>query len=162
MKAEAKGFCFHFFVTMRLEEEIKQSQFSSPHHKAVINLIFTYNWIINRQQELFKPFGITSQQFNILRILKGSPQGISGTEIKSRMLDKNSDISRLLGRLATKGLIQRKGCPVDKRATDVFITTEGLSLLEKLSPLQRGFDAVLNLSEKEATQLSDLLDRARG
>ena len=147
---------------MKLEEEIRQTRFSSPHHKAVINLIFTSNWIINRQQELFKPFGITSQQFNILRILKGSPQGISGTEIKSRMLDKNSDISRLLDRLATKGLIQRKDCPVDKRATDIFITTEGLSLLEKIAPFQQGFDALLDLSDEEATQLSDLLDRARG
>ena len=148
---------------MKLEEEIRQSRFSSPHQKALINLIFTSNWIINQQHEFFKPFGITPQQFNILRILKGSsPKGISGTEIKSRMLDKNSDISRLLDRLSNKGLIERKVCPADKRASDIFITTEGLSLLSKLQPCQKDVDQMLRLSEEEAKLLSNLLDRARG
>lgn len=148
---------------MKLEEEIRQPRFSSPHQKAVINLIFTSNWLINKQQKFFKPFGITAQQFNILRILKGSsPEGISGTEIKSRMLDKNSDISRLLDRLASKGLIERRVCPLDKRASDIFITTDGLSLLKKLQPCQKDLDTVLAISEEEASLLSDLLDRARG
>ena len=148
---------------MKLEEEIRQSRFASPNQKALINLIFTSNWIINRQQEFLKPFGITPQQLNILRILKGSsPQGISGTEIKSRMLDKNSDISRLLNRLDSKGLIERKECPVDKRASDIFITTAGLSLLDKLQPHRHEFEGVLALSKEEASLLSDLLDRARG
>jgi DNA-binding MarR family transcriptional regulator len=148
---------------MKLEEEIKQPRFSSPHQKALINLIFTSNWVMSRQQDFFKPFGITSQQFNILRILKGCyPKGISGTEIKSRMLDKNSDVSRLLDRLAGKGLVERKVCPVDKRASDIFITTDGLALLEKLQPHRQELDNLLKLSSEEASLLSDLLDRARG
>src|SRR5687768_7809562 len=88
---------------MKIEEEIRQTKFKSPHQKALLNLIFTANWLQNKQQEFFKPFGVTSQQFNILRILKGQhPNVLSGTEIKSRMLDKNSDVSRLLDRLILK------------------------------------------------------------
>ena len=84
----------------RIEEEIRQKKFTSSQQKAVVNLIFTSNWLQNKQHDFFKFFGITGQQFNILRILKGQyPDSISGTEIKSRMLDRNSDVSRLLDRL---------------------------------------------------------------
>ncbi len=148
---------------MKLEDEIRQQKFSSPLQKALINLIFTSNWVQHKQQKVFRQYGITAQQFNILRILKGQhPRGISGTEIKSRMLDRNSDVSRLLDRLAAKLLIERKICPVDKRASDIFITTEGLSLLDRLAKQEREIDAVIRLSPEEAELLSSLLDRARG
>jgi DNA-binding MarR family transcriptional regulator len=147
---------------MKLEEEIRQFKFKSPYQKALLNLIFTSNWLQNKQQDFFKSYGVTPQQFNILRILKGQhPKAISGTEIKSRMLDKNSDISRLLDRLVRKNLIERKSCPEDKRASDVFITTEGLTLLDRLSKFQKEIDSVLNLNEEEAELLSSLLDKAR-
>jgi DNA-binding MarR family transcriptional regulator len=148
---------------MKIEEEIRQPRFKSSHQKALINLIFTYNWMHNKQQEFFKPYGITSQQFNILRILKGQhPNSLSATEIKNRMLDKNSDISRLLDRLILKNLIEKKTCPSDKRASDVFISAEGILLLEKLAKQQKEMDNVLILSEEEAEQLSILLDKCRG
>jgi DNA-binding MarR family transcriptional regulator len=148
---------------MKIEDEIRQPKFKSPHQKAVINLIFTYNWIHNKQQEFFRPFGITPQQFNILRILKGQhPNSISATEIKSRMLDKNSDISRLLDRLILKNLIEKKSCPSDKRASDVFISSEGLLLLDQISKNQKDMDLVLDLSPDEAEILSNLLDKGRG
>ncbi|PZR37992.1 MAG: MarR family transcriptional regulator, partial [Azospira oryzae] len=90
---------------MKIEEEIKQPKFRSDYQKVAINLIFTANWLINKQQDFFKPYGITASQFNILRILRGQhPNKISGVEIKSRMLDKNSDIPRLLDRLVKKNL----------------------------------------------------------
>jgi DNA-binding MarR family transcriptional regulator len=148
---------------MKIEEEIRQTKFESPHQKALINLIFTYNWLQNKQQEFFKPFGVTPQQFNILRILKGQhPDAISGTEIKSRMLDKNSDVSRLLDRLILKNLIEKKSCPFDKRASDVFITDIGLELLDRMGKQQNEMDNVLELSDEEAGRLSDLLDKGRG
>jgi DNA-binding MarR family transcriptional regulator len=148
---------------MKIEDEIRQSKFKSPHQKALINLIFTANWLANKQQEFFKPFGITPQQFNILRILKGShPESLSGTEIKNRMLDKNSDVSRLLDRLMLKNLIEKKSCPSDKRASDVFITADGLRLLETLSQREKELDHVFKLSSEEADLLSDLLDKSRG
>jgi DNA-binding MarR family transcriptional regulator len=148
---------------MKIEEEIRQNKFKSPHQKALLNLIFTYNWIHNKQQDFFRQFGLTPQQFNILRILRGQhPNGISATEIKSRMLDKNSDISRLLDRLLLKNLVEKKTCPSDKRASDVFISSEGLALLEEVGKFQKEMDQVLQLNEEEATALSELLDRCRG
>ncbi|MBL7845410.1 MAG: MarR family transcriptional regulator [Cyclobacteriaceae bacterium] len=148
---------------MKIEDEIKQQKFISNHQKAVINLIFTSNWLINQQQHFFKPFGITGQQFNVLRILKGQyPNSISAKEIKSRMLDQNSDISRLLDRLISKNLIEKKSCPKDKRATDVFITENGLTLLKEISRKQRDIDQVLTLTDSEAELLSNLLDKGRG
>ena len=148
---------------MRIEEEIKQQKFSSPHQKAVINLIYTANWLTSRQQDFFKPHNITGQQFNILRILKGQhPKTISATEIKLRMLDKNSDVSRLLDRLVAKKLIGKKACPNDRRAADVSITEEGLTLLTAIDKQQASMDHILSLTETEANQLSDLLDKCRG
>ncbi|MEX2235438.1 MAG: MarR family transcriptional regulator [Cyclobacteriaceae bacterium] len=145
----------------RIEDEIRQKKFTSMHQKAVINLIYTSNWLQNKQQEFFKSFGITGQQFNILRILKGQfPQSISATETKSRMLDRNSDVSRLLDRLAAKKLITKKTCPNDKRACDVLISEEGITLLNEVNKTQN-LDLVLSLSDDEASKLSDLLDKAR-
>jgi len=148
---------------MKIEEEIKQLKFKSSHQKAIINLLFTASWIQTQQQQFFKSYGITNQQFNILRILKGQyPQAISATEIKSRMLDKNSDVSRLLDRLTAKKLILKQTCPKDKRAADVSITQEGLDILAELDKKQKQIDTVLSLSEKEAEELSNLLDKGRG
>lgn len=144
----------------KIEDEIRQAKFRSVQQKAVLNLIYTSNWLQSRQQEYFKPFGITGQQYNILRILRGQhPKTISGTEIKSRMLDRNSDISRLLDRLAAKELITRSTCPNDKRASDVLITRKGLAILAEID--KRDNDEELALSDEEAANLSDLLDKAR-
>lgn len=145
----------------KIEDEIQQKKFSSSHQKAVINLIYTSNWLQSRQQDFFKAFGITGQQFNILRILKGQhPKSISATEIKSRMLDRNSDVSRLLDRLAGKKLIAKSTCPNDKRACDVVITEPGISLLKQVAKCQPK-DGFISLTEEEAFALSDLLDKAR-
>ena len=147
---------------MKIEEEIKQQKFRNAHHKAMINLIFTSNWLNTKQSDQLKPHGITAQQFNILRILKGQhPQSISATSIKSRMLDKNSDISRLLDRMETKGLIEKKVSANDKRAFDVTISAYGLSVLSEVDKFTKDTDAFLGLTEIEAAQLSDLLDKCR-
>lgn len=149
---------------MKIEDEIKQSRFRDVYQKVAVNLLFTSNWLVGRQHEFFKPFGITTQQFNILRILRGQhPNAISGVEIKSRMLDRNSDISRLLDRLLKKDLVSKCQSENDKRAANVSITQKGLDLLsaidEKFKEVERNH---FNLSEAEAAQLSSLLDKARG
>jgi DNA-binding MarR family transcriptional regulator len=149
---------------MLIEEEIKQVKFKSPHQKAVLNLLFTANWIQNKQRELFEPFGITGQQYNMLRILRGQQaKPIPAVEIKSRMLDKNSDVSRLLDRLIGKKLVKKNQCPNDKRATDISITETGLELLKNLDLAINNLDShFLDLSKEEAKLLSELLDKARG
>lgn len=149
---------------MKIEEEIKQQKFRNDIQKVVINLMYTAGWLTARQEEFFKPFGITSSQFNILRILRGQgDKSLSGTEIKSRMLERNSDISRLLDRLSRKELIVRSQCPNDKRATDVRITRKGLSVLKSIDDnIDKMEKQLFKLSKKEAQQLSTLLDKARG
>jgi DNA-binding MarR family transcriptional regulator len=146
---------------MKIEEEIKQVTFRNPHQKALINLIYTSNWLQTKQQEFFKSYGVTATQFNILRILRGQhPNSISATEIKSRMLDRNSDVSRLLDRLIQKKLVSKSTCPNDRRQSDVVITTEGLALLSTMADQMD--ENILALSNQEASQLSDLLDQCRG
>ncbi len=155
--------CPAFFISMKIEDEIKQPKFKNAYQKAVINLLFTSSWLQSKHQDFFKTAGITNQQFNILRILKGQhPKSTSATEIKSRMIDKNSDVSRLLDRLAVKKLINKQVCPNDKRAADISITESGLTILTDLEKRQSEIDDVLNLSEEEAKQLSNLLDKSRG
>ncbi len=149
---------------MKIEEEIQQPKFRNAHQKAVINLLYTANWLMDKNNSFFKAYGITNQQFNILRILRGQhPQKISGAEIKSRMIDKNSDVSRLLDRLIAKKLIEKSQCPNDKRAADVMITKSGLDLLKIIDKKMDQTDsAVMNLTSQEAEQLSLLLDKSRG
>ncbi|MCE2894447.1 MAG: MarR family transcriptional regulator [Flammeovirgaceae bacterium] len=149
---------------MKIEEEIQQPKFRNVHHKVAVNLLYTAAWLDDRNKNFFKEYGITNQQFNILRILRGQlPNKISGAEIKNRMLDKNSDVSRLLDRLVLKKLVTKNQCPKDKRAVDVLITEPGLALLKKIDGKMDENDlAVFHLTKTEATQLSDLLDKCRG
>lgn len=148
---------------MKIEDEIKQQRFVSPHQKAVVNLLYTTNWLLAKQKDVFKSYNVTLQQFNIMRILRGQhPKSISATEIKARMLDKNSDVSRLLDRMIAKGLVTKRTSISDKRAADVTLTDEGHSLLADMDKVQQKLDNILVLSEADALQLSDLLDRSRG
>ncbi len=149
---------------MSIEEEIKQTNFRNVQQKTILNILFTSNWIQNKQKEFFEPFGITGQQYNILRILRGQyPNQISGAEIKNRMLDKNSDVSRLLDRLIGKKLVVKSQCPKDKRASDISISETGLELLQKLDgAIDLQESQLMALSPEEASALSSLLDKSRG
>lgn len=149
---------------MKIEDEIKQAKFRNDYQRAVVNLIYTTNWLEARQEELFKHFGITTTQYNILRILRGQAgKSLSGAEIRSRMLERNSDISRLLDRMAKKNLIGRSQCPNDKRATDVQITESGMAILKAIDAnIDQSEKEAIHLTLEEARQLSHLLDKARG
>ena len=149
---------------MKLEEAIKQKvPFSSEWQKAAVNLIFTHNWLIGEYRDTFKPFGITLQQYNVLRILRGqSPNPISTSEIRDRMLDRMSDVSRIVDRLVRKKLVNRRICKTDKRLVDVVISEKGMQLLTELDHINQIVDNLLNnLNEEEAIQLNHLLDKMR-
>ena len=148
---------------MSLEKDIKQAKFRNEHHKGAINLIYTYNWMMERQKAFFDMENITPQQFNILRILRGSfPQPISTLQIRERMLDKMSDTSRIVDRLVLKGLADKKTSISDKRLVDISITERGKEVLERLDQKHDKMDAILeNLSEEDAKLLNDLLDKIR-
>ena len=148
---------------MSLEKDINQKTFRNEYQKGVINLIYTYNWLNEKMKSFFEKEDITSQQFNILRILRGSyPQPLSTLQIRERMLEKMSDTSRIVDRLISKGLVKKVTCKTDRRLVDVIITEKGKKLLERLDEKQNEIDGGLgNLSEKDANILSDLLDKVR-
>ncbi|HMW25185.1 MAG TPA: MarR family transcriptional regulator [Ferruginibacter sp.] len=147
---------------MGIEKDINQQTFRNDYQKAAINLIYTYHWLNEKMKIYFDNEGITSQQFNILRILRGAGVPISTMQIRERMLDKMSDTSRIVDRLVLKGLAQKNVCKNDKRLVDVSITTKGRKLLEKLDTHEKDMDATFgNLSDSEAMQLNKLLDKIR-
>jgi DNA-binding MarR family transcriptional regulator len=149
---------------MELEKVIKQKAFKSPKHKLTINVIFTGNWMTQKTMFVVKPFGLTPQQYNVLRILRGQGQNpIASIEIMDRMLDKSSNVSRLIDKLETKKLVIRTGCEEDRRRTNIVITNEGLEILEKIDKIFPKNETFLdNLTDREAEQLNFLLDKLRG
>ena len=148
---------------MGIEKDIQQAKFRNAHQKAGINLIYTLAWLKEKTKLIFEAEGITSQQFNILRILRGSfPQPLSTLQIRERMLEKMSDTSRIVDRLIAKGLVKKVTCKQDRRLVDVIITDKGKKLLDRFDSRQVVIVGVLsNLSEKDANILSDLLDKIR-
>ncbi len=148
---------------MGIEKDIQQAKFRNVYQKAGINLIYTLGWVKERTRPIFDEEDITPQQFNILRILRGShPQPLSTLQIRERMLEKMSDTSRIVDRLISKGLVKKITCKTDRRLVDVIISEKGKKLLERLDAKQDEIDGVLrNLTEKEAATLSELLDKIR-
>jgi DNA-binding MarR family transcriptional regulator len=149
---------------MEIGKEIRQVKFKNKHQKMLINLLFTSSWLNSRHAISLKPYGISTQQFNILRILRGQhPQPATVNLLIERMLDKNSNASRLVEKLRLKKLVERATCSEDRRAVNVIITKKGLDLLVELDKEDDTFLKELkNISEKEAEQLNSLLDKLRG
>lgn len=148
---------------VKIEDVIKQREFRSEAHKAMVNLIFTSSQVLNKISEVTESFGITRQQYNVLRILRGQyPGAASINEIKDRMLDRMSDCSRLADRLAIKGLIKKNHCATDKRSVDITITSEGLDLLERMEPAIESVESLFaTFSSGEVNRFNDMLDRIR-
>jgi DNA-binding MarR family transcriptional regulator len=147
---------------MGIEKDINQQSFRNDYQKVAINLIYTYNWLNEKMKSFFEREGITSQQFNILRILRGAGAPISTLQIRERMLDKMSDTSRIVDRLVLKGLAQKNTCRNDKRLVDVSISAKGKKLLEKIDSHEKEMDAIFdNLTSADANQLNKLLDKIR-
>jgi len=149
---------------MRIDDEIQSSKFENNYHKAVINISYTYNWVNNETRSLFEKNNITIQQFNILRILRGQyPNPATVNLLKERMIDKMSDASRIVDRLVQKGLVSRCTNTKDRRAVDIRISEQGLKTLAIMDEEFKIKDFLKdNLTEEEAGQLSDLLDKLRG
>lgn len=148
---------------MSIEKDIHQSRkFRNNRHKVIVNLLFTHGWLKEKLQQLFAREDISMQQYNILRILRGSTAPISTLEIRERMLDKMSDTSRIVDRLLTKKLVKKNISKVDKRLVDVSITSKGINVLTKLDAYSTEMDEIAkNLTEEEANILNNLLDKLR-
>lgn len=148
---------------MNLEEEIKQEKFRSEFQKTIINIYYTNSYIFSKFQDLLSEYKLTVQQYNILRILRGQfPETASIGTIKERMLDKNSDITRIIDRLIIKQLAERKNSISDRRVAEIKITKKGLSLLEKMDLVDLKSDNILShLNETDLKKLNELLDKIR-
>jgi DNA-binding MarR family transcriptional regulator len=148
---------------MRLEEELKQDKFHSEFQKAFLNVLVTSNWLESDTAQKLKPFGISSQQYNVLRILKGQGEkAISVNDIMSRMIDKMSNASRLVEKLRKKELIERVICEHDRRQVDVRINAKGLILLKSVDEEMNNIGEMsAKITGKEAQMLSEILEKIR-
>ena len=150
--------------SMRLEDEIVQRSFKNEYEKAIVNMVFSYNWLVNFHVDLLKPYDITIQQYNILRILRGQHSKPATIKlIKERMLDRMSDASRIVEKLRVKGMVERNICATDRRNVDVLITEKGLNLLAEIDKYEDEMEKRLSaLNDDEVKQLNELLDKMRG
>ncbi len=148
---------------MGIENDINQQKFRNDYQRAYINLFYTYGFLMEKIKQIVGSSDITPQQYNILRILRGShPKPLSTLQIRERLLDKMSDTSRIVDRLVIKKLVIKKSNIIDKRLVDVNITENGLALLLILDERNKEMDSIVsNLSKEEAILLSKLLDKIR-
>lgn len=149
-------------LDMSIDNDIQQTKFRNEYQRSMVNMIFTYNWMMEKLKDIFGREDITPQQFNILRILRGAPTPLSTLQIRNRMLDKMSDTSRIVDRLIRKDLAKKVICKTDRRLVDVTISDKGLALLDKLDVYTEEMDGILgSLSTEEAKTLNHLLDKLR-
>lgn len=142
-----------------ISKDIK-SKFKSHKIKALINIKYTANWLNSHENEFFKPFGVSPQQYNILRILRGSDEPMKAQTVRERMIDRAPNATRLMDKLCEKNLIERYRCNTDRRVVFISITKDGLKLLDTIDN-SSDIDFLNNITEEEALILSNLLDKIR-
>jgi DNA-binding MarR family transcriptional regulator len=147
---------------MGIEQDIQQPNFRNEFQKMGINLLFTANWLNEQIGKMLSEEGVTQQQYNILRILRGSTTPLSTLKIRERMLDKMSDTSRIVDRLIAKELVLKNTCEKDKRLVDITLSPKGLDLVDQLDQYNERIDALLKgINESEAQLMNQILDKIR-
>jgi DNA-binding MarR family transcriptional regulator len=150
---------------MKLEDELKQPRFKDEYQRAMLNIIFTGSWLEVRTNQVLKPFDLSSQQFNVLRILRGSrPRPLNLLDIQERMMDRMSNATRLVEKLRQKGLLTREQCDQNRRKVEIEITDKGMELLSTLDPLMEQLHKSFagKLTVDEANHINVILDKLRG
>ena len=154
----------HIFVFMNLEQSISQAKFDSEQEKLIINVIYSANLLNLITTRLFKPFDLSPQQYNVLRILRGQKgSSIALMEIENRMLDKSSNVSRLVDKLISKDLVNRSVCSEDRRRIEILITSNGMSILKEIDAILSEMNSKLKelISDDDANQTNRILDHLR-
>ena len=147
---------------MGIEKDIQQTNFRNEFQKMGINIIYTANWLNEKMGQILSTEDITQQQYNILRILRGSDAPLSTLKIRERMLDKMSDTSRIVDRLIAKELVLKNTCEKDKRLVDITLSPKGLDLVDQLDQYNERIDALLKgINESEAQMMNQILDKIR-
>lgn len=149
---------------MSLEHDLKQEKFTNEYEKMVVNILFTSSWLANLNASRLKPFGITPEQYNVLRILRGShPKPMMLADITCRMIDRNSNATRLVEKLRQKGLVKREICENNRRQVDISITEAGLEVLKKIDEgRDQWLEKLKTIPKNEAEELNNMLDKLRG
>lgn len=152
------------FIYMGLEQDLRQERFDNVYEKMVVNIFFTGSWLANLNASRLKPFGLTPEQYNVLRILRGShPKPMMLADITSRMIDRNSNATRLVEKLKSKGLVNREICETNRRQVDISITESGLGVLTKIDEgLDRWLQNLKRIPQSEVETLNAILDKLRG
>lgn len=137
------------------------SAFQSPQQRLVLTVLHASSAMLSSHRALLKPYGVTPEQFNILRILNGADGAMSLADVASRMIDRNSNTSRLIDKLLAKGLVRRVTCPSDRRRVEITLTDEGQRTTKHLSLLMdETLSALVDVwTNEQATQAADILDR---
>jgi MarR family transcriptional regulator, 2-MHQ and catechol-resistance regulon repressor len=143
-------------------DELVNAKFKDDHHKAIVNIRYTSNWIGNFYNTQLVEFDITLPQFNILRILRGAKQKLSIKVVKERMLEKSPNTTRLIDKLIDKGLVIRTRCEIDRRVVYIEISEKGQIVLSRIDEVFDDISIRGSLTVQEAIVLSDLLDKIRG
>lgn len=151
-------------ITMNIEEVIKMSSNVDIATKTVINIMYTSRWVEESVASILKEHDLSLPQYNVLRILrgqKGNPASLNC--VQERMVDKNSNTTRLVDKLIAKGYTERQICPHNRRKVEIEITKQGLDFLTKLDPLTKEANTIntQNLSVEELNTLNHLLDKLR-
>jgi DNA-binding MarR family transcriptional regulator len=148
---------------MKLEDAIKTTRFADERHKATLNLLYTAYWLKNQFSTAMKGQGLTMEQFNVMRILKGkAPQPMCVKDIASRMIEKNSNVPRIVDKLVVKGLVARNTSPEDKRETLIELTEKGVKNLVRASQItERLSEDIMDLDDSDAVLLNSILEKMR-
>ncbi len=152
-----------YICVVKLEQAIQSNHFKNEVHKSALNILYTAWWLKTQSAIVLKRFGITHEQFNVLRILKGKhPEYMCVRDITGRMIEKNSNVPRIINRLELKKLVERYQSQIDKRETVIHLTAMGITLLEKCSAAIDAHRAEeFTINEQEAVQLNTLLEKIR-
>ncbi len=147
---------------MKIEQELQTANFRSEQHKASLNIMFTAYLIHRSVASALKPYGVTPEQYNVLRILKGRfPESMCVRDIAGRMIERSSNVPRILDRLENKGYVKRERSEADGRETLVSLTSDGGQFLEKLIAALERQELTLPITDAEAWTLNELLDKCR-
>jgi DNA-binding MarR family transcriptional regulator len=151
------------FDSMKLEQAIKSSKFRNEVHKAGLNILYTAWWLKTMMSRELKEYGLTHEQYNVLRILKGKhPEQICVKEIACRMIEKSSNVPRIIDRLEAKKLVRRTSSDTDKRETVIVLTQAGLNILQHSTDrINKLMDKSILLDERKAATLNDILEEIR-
>ena len=152
-----------YICIVKLEEAIKSNKFRNETHKAGLNILYTAWWLKTIMSKELKEYGLTHEQYNVLRILKGKyPEQMCVRDIACRMIEKSSNVPRIIDRLELKKLAKRTSSAIDKRETVITITQPGINMLEiSTARINKLFEQVVTMDEVSATALNKLLEKLR-